>query len=125
MMIELSSSSTNLISKWRADHLKAEVKLFNQLLSLFRLPEVSIFLSLQPLNRYGMIFHNIHEWAVNGEDLKEFLRNLIQVCAGKGMTIPVLSLAMREFIAIRELGMIQKSPPIKLNIYLRSRHFSI
>ncbi|ORD96292.1 hypothetical protein HERIO_1775 [Hepatospora eriocheir] len=41
------------------------------------------------MNKYGMIFHKVHERAVNGEDFKISLRELKAACTEKGIESPV------------------------------------
>lgn len=41
------------------------------------------------MNKYGMIFHKIHEKAVNGEDFKEALKEMHDACLSIGVESPV------------------------------------
>ncbi|KAG0432108.1 hypothetical protein DMUE_5516 [Dictyocoela muelleri] len=41
------------------------------------------------MNKYGMIFHKIHERAVNGEDFKASYREIKEACVLSDISIPI------------------------------------
>ncbi|TBU21016.1 DDE-like endonuclease [Hamiltosporidium tvaerminnensis] len=41
------------------------------------------------MNKYGMIYHKIHERAVNGEDFKLFIKEIYESCQRQGILTPI------------------------------------
>ena len=41
------------------------------------------------MNKYGMIYHKIHERAVNGEDFKISLKEINTCCQSQGISNPI------------------------------------
>ncbi|KII70224.1 hypothetical protein RF11_08286 [Thelohanellus kitauei] len=57
------------------------------------------------MNKYGILYHKIHEQAVNGDDFKELLRNLNSICNEKDIFTAIL--IMDDKIIPRNLDLVE------------------
>ncbi|KAF7685161.1 hypothetical protein CDIK_4090 [Cucumispora dikerogammari] len=69
------------------------------------------------MNKYGMIYHKIHERAVNGESFKEALKEIKECCVRKGISSPIFIMDNARIHHYRGLRKDEEAASYRINYF--------